>query len=272
MMFRAELHVHTDISDGSRTAEQILKEAGKKGLTHIAFTDHDTTLKSREHTELARKYGIRAVPAVELSAYDRSTGRKVHILGYHYKTAEHIEAIGGRTLKKRDENCKKQMRILEGLGYDVPLTQIRKISGGRCIYKQHILYWLYLSGQQPEIFGKVYREIFKNRGPCDFDIEYPEASEAVQAVKADGGYAVLAHPGQQGNFDLVEELVNAGLDGIECIHPSHGEREKRQAFHMAENYGLIATGGSDYHGIFENNGAGLGTYLSPQEAWSVFEN
>ena len=108
MMFRAELHVHTDISDGSRTAEQILKEAGKKGLTHIAFTDHDTTLKSREHTELARKYGIRAVPAVELSAYDRSAGRKVHILGYHYKTAEHIEAIGGRTLKKRDENCKSR--------------------------------------------------------------------------------------------------------------------------------------------------------------------
>lgn len=271
-MLKADMHVHTVISDGSRTADEILKSAREKGLTHIAFTDHDTTLAAREHVELAGRYGIKAVPAVELSAYAGHKGRKVHILGYGYKTTEHIEALGSETQKRRDENCRRQIRILREMGFDIPMEEIVKLSGGRCIYKQHILYWLFISGQQSEIFGQVYREIFKNKGACDFDICYPEAEEAVKAVKADGGYAVLAHPGQQGNFDLVEELMLSGLDGIECIHPSHGEQEKNMAFHIAEKYGLITTGGSDYHGSFEKNGADPGAFLAPEEAWSVFEN
>lgn len=258
-MYLADLHVHTNISDGSETAETILKEAKKKGITHIAFTDHDTTKNASKHQELAGDYGIEAVTAVELSAYDFDGGKKVHVLGYGYSDGVHIEALGRETLARRNSNCLKQIEILESLGYRMEVEEIQALAGD-CIYKQHILEYLVRTGQSETLFGAVYQEIFKNGGACDFDITYPSAEEAVRAVKADGGAAVLAHPGQQGNFDLVRQLTRAGLDGIEWNHPSHTDVHKRLAEDTAKEYGLLLTGGSDYHGRYERQCASLGAY------------
>ena len=79
-MYLADLHVHTNVSDCSMSAENILKKAKKSGITHIAFTDHDTTQCAFEHQRLAAEFGIQAIPAVEMSAYDYEGKRKVHIL------------------------------------------------------------------------------------------------------------------------------------------------------------------------------------------------
>ena len=81
-MYIADLHVHTAVSDGSFTAEEVLQLAQEKGLTHIAFTDHDTTRLAAEHVQLAAGYGLTAVPAVELYAYDSLRKKKLHILGF----------------------------------------------------------------------------------------------------------------------------------------------------------------------------------------------
>lgn len=269
-MNKADLHVHTEVSDCSEQTEDILKQAKEIGLTHIAFTDHDTTQCANEHRKLALKYGIKAVPGVEMSAWDEESKKKVHILGYGYGETGRIEAIGSETLKKRDANCRRQIEILTVLGYDVPVEEVEKLAG-RCIYKQHILKWLYDSGQSEALFGNIARNIFKNEGPCDFDIAYPDAEEVVKAIRADGGHPVLAHPGQQDVFHLIPKLVKAGLQGIEYNHPSHGEAERAKVKEAAEAFGLIMTGGSDYHGIYEKEERSLGSFLAPDEGiYNIF--
>lgn len=261
-MFYGDLHVHTSVSDCSMTAEEILRLAVKKGITHIAFTDHDTTVKAKEHAALAARYGICAVPAIEISAYDHEKGKKVHILGYGYRSNYHIRKLVDETLKRRDGNCRKQIAILHKLGYSMDLGKIEKLSD-TSLYKQHILSYLVMTGQEKELFGEVYRNIFKNGGPCDFDIRYPSAVDAVKAVKADGGCAVLAHPGQQQNFYLVPALVRAGLNGIERNHPANSRHDREKTDQLCREYGLFATGGSDFHGSYGMERVGLGGERAP---------
>ena len=249
-MTKADLHIHTSVSDGSNTVDEVLELAQKQGITHVAFADHDTTELSTEHVKLAAKYGIYAIPAVEMSAFHKKSGKKVHILGYAYKDKAPIEKIGSLTLEKRNDNCLKQISILQNLGYKIELNELNKIANG-CIYKQHILDYLVKTRQSNEIFGEIYKNIFKNNGPCDFDIEYPEAADAVEAICKAGGKAVLAHPGQQNNFEIIPELVEAGLAGIERNHPANTLQAREMIDKYCKEYKLFYTGGSDYHGRYE---------------------
>ena len=271
----ADLHVHTTVSDCSMGVETIIREAKRIGLTHIAFTDHDTAEQAWEHKEMAEANGLKATVGVEMSAYDFENARKVHILGYAYKTTEHIEAIGAETLRKRHANCLRQMAILEELGYHVPPEEVAKLAG-RTIYKQHILDYLLRTGQSEMLFGDVYRRIFKNGGPCDFDIVYPRAEDCIRAIKADGGLAVLAHPGQMDNFSAIPRLIAAGLDGIEYNHHSHSEADKQKVADICaqaetlEGKKLFMTGGSDFHGRYEKTAAALGAYPAPESCQALF--
>lgn len=266
---KADLHMHTTVSDGTLTAEDILKIAVEEGITHLAFTDHDTVKDCDKHVALAAAYGIFAVRGIELSAMDQETGKKVHILGYNYKTTDHLEAFGGATLKKREANCIRQIELLAANGYDITVEKIRTMAD-TCIYKQHILDYLVKTGQSEALFGRVYKEIFKNGGYCDFDIEYPDAADAVRAVCADGGFAVLAHPGQQQNFYIVKRLVDAGLSGIERMHPSNSAADMLEADRLCREYGLFQTGGSDFHGKYEATVRMPGTYPAPEGCLKIF--
>lgn len=262
---RADLHVHSTCSDGSEDLRGILARAAGLGLTHLAFTDHDCTRYAGEAQRLGAETGVAVIPAVEISASDRTTGRKVHILGYDYKRPEPIEAVCAPILRRRHENCLKQIGILRDLGYCISEEAVAPYAAGGTFYKQHILKYLYDTGQSPAVFGDVYRTVFKNGGPCDFDIEYAEAAEAVRAVAEAGGYAVLAHPGQQQNFDLIPKLVRAGLSGIERNHPANTQKHRELISRLAADNGLFCTGGSDFHGIYEAKGQPLGSVLAPED-------
>lgn len=259
-MAKADLHVHTTQSDGSDCMESILRKGKRLGLTHIAFSNHDTTKGAMESVEMAKGYGIKSIPAVEMSAIDTNTGLKAHILGYGFSRCKAIDEIGSETLRKRNDNCLKQMEQLEGLGYHLDLRAIQKLGGG-CIYKQHILDYLVTTGQEEQMFGSVYRSIFKNGGPCDFDIDYPDVRMVIKAIIEDGGYPVLAHVGQQNNFALIPGLVKEGLKGLERNHPSHNERHLGHIDSLSKGYGLFTTGGSDYHGRYEQTPSVLGSHV-----------
>lgn len=262
---RADLHVHSVYSDGSMSFRDILSEAKRLRIGCLAFADHDCTARGKEAEALGQEYGIRVIPAVELSACDPSTGRKVHILGYGFKKTEPIEDVCGPVLKRRHENCLRQIEILRKMGYEIEPERVMKYAVGGTIYKQHILKYLFDSGQSRALFGEVYRTVFKNGGPCDFDIEYAEAIEAVRAVREAGGLPVLAHPGQQQNFDLVAELAAEGLAGIERNHPANTRRHRELISELAQSYGLFCTGGSDFHGEYEARPSGLGCCTAPED-------
>lgn len=260
---KADLHIHSTVSDGSLTRDEILMLAKRKGLTHIAFSDHDCTDGFEKCVKLSESSGIKVIPAIEISAFDFQTGKKAHILGYCYKNPEPLKELCEPVLERRHKNCLKQIEILADMGYNINEQQVKKYAG-RTIYKQHILKYLYDLDQSEEIFGEIYKNIFKNGGSCDFDITYCGASDAVKAIKLAGGYAVLAHSGQQQNFEIVPELVKAGLDGLELNHPSNGKSDKEKILELAEKYGLFLTGGSDFHGKYEKEERSVGDYISPE--------
>jgi phosphoribosyl 1,2-cyclic phosphate 1,2-diphosphodiesterase len=142
-------------------------------------------------------------------------------------------------------------------GYKISWERCMEIAhGGTGVYKQHIMHALIEAGYTDSIYGPLYKKLF-NRGQngekpgiAFIPMEYMDAKTAVQVILLAGGVPVLAHPGQYGNFELVPELVEAGLQGIEVWHPLHNEKHEEQAKQLARKYDLIMTGGSDFHGEY----------------------
>lgn len=259
-MKKADLHIHSTVSDGSFTISELVARAKEKDLDIIAITDHDTLSQAGQIPKTA---GILVIPGIEISAYDYDHGFRVHILGYGIQKPEVTEQTVHVTLEARHENSLRQIAVLNEYGYDIDIKTLRK-ADGKYIYKQHIMDDLVRRGKAPDMFGKFYQRIFKNGGICDFDICYPSPLEALRAIKDAGGMAVLAHSGQQQNFCLIPELAAKGLDGLELNHHANNERDKAIICQYAKEYDLFLTGGSDFHGKFEDVSVDVGDFLAEQ--------
>ncbi|MCI6887118.1 MAG: PHP domain-containing protein [Lachnospiraceae bacterium] len=264
-MKKADMHMHSTVSDGSCRIEALIDMAKAKGLDAIVITDHDT---------LSHRNQIPAYPAipvacgVELSACDPKTGMRAHILGYRIEKPEIVEQAALPVLEARHANSLRQIEILRKEGYPINLSEIRK-ADGKYIYKQHIMDYLFHIGAVTELFGEFYYKTFKNGGICDFDISYLDARTAVDVIRQAGGLPVLAHSGQQQNFCLVPELVEHGLAGLELNHHANSEKDRKIIQELADRYGLFLTGGSDFHGIYEPKICSVGSYLAEESGWDA---
>ena len=273
-MIKADLHVHSTISDGEHGVGQIIEIAWRKGLDAIAITDHDTIApvmapEAGEGAELANQAQILAIAGlwvivgIEISAIHKETNTIAHVLGYRIKKPEIVTALTTPLLEARNRNSEKQAQILIENGFQIDIDRLPR-ADGKYLYKQHILDWLVGTGQAPDMFGAFYRETFKNGGICDFDIEYIDVFKAVRAIKEAGGLVVLAHPGQQQNFWLIPQLAETGLDGLELNHHAHGEKDRAAIRGLADQYRLFMTGGSDFHGKYSTNPYAIGDVLSDE--------
>lgn len=245
---RADLHVHTNISDSSLSLEETLLLAKARGLTHIAITNHDTVCGLQEAIELGQKLGIVVIPGIEISAYDFKRNVKAHILGYHFDlAAPNIKALVEQTNQLRDQNTKWQLQQLINAGYDITLEEVyEKAKYSTAFYKQHLFDVLTGKGYKREDL----KHLFKKGGICDRVITYVDACAAVQAIKADGGVAVIAHPGQSKAYEIIPDLVAAGLDGVEKYHPDHCEDDYILIDDLSGRYHLMVTTGSDFHSTY----------------------
>lgn len=263
-MLKADFHIHSTVSDGSDSIEEIIELANEKGLDYIAITDHDTV---SHFSQIPPHSGVTVIPGIEVSSVDR-TGRRVHLLAYNLKDPELVAAFTQPTLEARNRNSEKQAQILADHGYSIDIGRLAR-ADGKFLYKQHIMDWLVSTGQADEIFGSLYKSMFKNGGMCHFDIEYADVFDAIDTIKAAGGLAVLAHSGQQQNFDLIPALVEHGLDGLELNHHANSEKDKGIIRGYAGKFGLFLTGGSDYHGRYEPQPFGIGDFLSEESGVSA---
>lgn len=263
---KVDLHVHSYYSDGYASIDEILQEASRRNITHISIVDHDTVHGLAAIQKTSLKYDVTVIPGVEISAYDFKRNRKVHILGYAFRQdAPNIRALCTPLLQKRHENSLWQIEQLKKHGFAIERDEIKekaKMSG--VIYKQHIMACLTNADFASEEYQTLYQKLFKGQGICAKDIEYVDATLAVQAIKADGGLAVLAHPGQLDSFDMIPELIGHGLDGIERNHPEHTEEDRLLVEKYAEQYALIQTGGSDFHDRY-GHVVKIGEEISPVE-------
>lgn len=268
---KADLHVHSNYSDGFDSAETVMKQAKERGVTHISFVDHDTVKGLSEVLMLGEKYGIEVIPGIEISAYDFKRDRKVHVLGYNYQSkAMHIQAICDELLKRRQAHSLWQIEQMIAAGYELDVEAIMETAKpSETIYKQHIMHHLTNAHYTSPEYKKLYKSLFKGDGIATGDILYVDVFDAVKAIVKDGGLAVVAHPGQLDSYDLIADLVPYGLGGIERNHLDHTAEDHQKVEALAKRFSLIMTGGSDFHGSY---GATIevGEIVSPSNLSDIF--
>ena len=266
------MHCHTTISDGSLGISDIIRQADRNDVRYLAITDHDSLASLSRAAVLGKRYNVNVIPAAEFSAFDGSRGRKVHILCYMPQKPDRLEGLCLRTSEGRMKLGKSiAMRVLEK--YPITLESILRYSAGsKAIYKCHIMHALMDYGYTTELYGSVYDEIFDaHEGLCASQVQqeadfYPDVRFVTTLIRASGGISVMAHPKVYDSFDLLEELAAEGaIDGAEVWHSGADEKTREQLLELSEHYGLIATGGSDFHGFYNHYPIQIGSNPTPQE-------
>ncbi|WP_232698282.1 PHP domain-containing protein [Brevibacillus daliensis] len=262
MNIQCDFHTHTQASDGTTSPSENVQLAKKAGLQAVAITDHDTIAGVEEALAAGEELGIDVIPGIEIST--AHNGRDIHVLGYYVPYND--PAFQARLTELRDVRHLRNVKLitrLQEIGIDITVEDVyrRKTSSGKNIGRPHIAEELILKGHAESI-NDAFAKYLGEGGAAYVNVERIAPEEAITLIKKSGGVAVLAHPGLYHNDELVEELIVFGLDGIEVHHPDNSEENKAYYQQLADDYGLIVTGGSDYHGIRgdEEFHAPLGSY------------
>lgn len=268
-MSRLDLHLHTTHSDGSCTPTEVVNMAHRAAVTALAITDHDITTGIAEAIAVGQQCGIEIIPGVEISSLAGSS--EVHILGYFldWQDFDLLERL--KTL--RDARHRRNPQIIERLqtlGIGITYDEVRSLAGTDSIGRPHIA--RVLMDKRVVASAKEAFDRFLAEGkPAYVPRELPSPAEAIRWIKAARGLAVLAHPtwvrgAEQPLIDLVRQLKADGLDGVEVYYSTHAARQTREYLSLAQQLGLLVTGGSDFHGLTKPDievGIGKGTLHIP---------
>lgn len=247
-----DLHTHTRHSDGSFEPRESVALALERGLRVLAVTDHDTTAGIDEAEEAAQGSGLEVVPGVEFSA--EYEGGSVHVLGY-WMDPDHPEFRDELTRLREDrvQRGERMVERLRALGHPVTAERVREIAAGGSVGRPHVAQALVEAGVVPTIKDAFSEELIGTGGRAYVPKHALHPVEAVRLIRRAGGLAVLAHPvhwrdGIPTPDALIDEMVEAGLDGIECAHPDQDPPVEARYRERAARHGLVATGSSDCHG------------------------
>ena len=268
----ADLHCHTTVSDGSVSPEFLVSLAKRVGLSAVAITDHDYYAGSYHAAELGVKHGITVIEGIECSTADKARGHRVHILCYRCKYTEVLDDLLAKANRSREEAVRQMIRKASRL---YPITEEMVMDGvganGFC-GKQHIMLALMKAGYTDEMFGDLYRQLFSVKdGSCFVSVAYPDALEAMRCLRESGGVIVLAHPSVYGSIASLDDLIRAGLHGVELYHPRNTSEHQKMLLEAAAEHGLLLTGGTDFHGCFAEKSRllPLGTCTASDEQFEV---
>ncbi len=269
---KADMHCHSRVSDGSLEVRELVSLAKRSGIMTLSIVDHDTVDGLGEAELAGKEYGIMMISGIEISAYDYKRGRKAHVLGYMMDHPQQVGEACRPVVDKRQKTSKWIVERLSEAGYLITWDFVKKISSGSSnVYKQHIMHALmelgYTSSLKDELYNKLFAkpsDVFSG-GIAYQEIVYMDVLEAVALIKRAGGIAILAHPIGYKNMELIPELIKGGLDGLEAWHPSHNEAAVNRILSEVEKYGLIVTGGSDFHGMYEGKPNLLGSCYTPEQ-------
>jgi predicted metal-dependent phosphoesterase TrpH len=241
-----DLHAHTTASDGTATPEQFVAAAIAAQLSAVAVTDHDTVASVEAVTRLAGAAGIRVVPGVELSVHD-DNDREVHLLGLHIADLALMEQT---LIGLRDARRTRAVQIVEklnALGIAIAFDDVLAQSDGAAIGRPHVARALVKAGHAKGLQEAFDRWLGGGK-PAYVDKQRLRFADGIDLVHRTGGIAVYAHPGSEGTRERIEPLVGLGLDGVEVRHPSHGSEDIKRIKALVNHFGLVPSGGSDWHG------------------------
>ncbi|MEX0928376.1 MAG: PHP domain-containing protein [Balneolales bacterium] len=256
-MSKADLHVHTTASDGTQTPEQVIKLAVEKGLSTIAITDHDTVSGYLSALPTAKQCNIKLLAGVEITCDYQD--RECHLLAYCFDPDyPELKAMLANQKKIRIDRAHKMVRNLNKLGFDMDFEDVLAESGKDSISRVHIagvMVTKAYTADKKEAFDRY----LGNDAPAYHKSVYRPVADVIGLIRKAGGLSVLAHPGTHYIYEDLRYFLNSGLDGIEYIHPSHNYELQKKYKDYAENFGLLLTGGSDFHGFRYNDFTNFGT-------------
>jgi predicted metal-dependent phosphoesterase TrpH len=245
-MTYADLHLHTAFSDSTYSPEALVAAAKKAGLGCIAVVDHDTVAGIRPSLEAGENGGVEVLPGIELTA--EYQGLEVHILGYliDCQNAALIEQL--ENLKNiRVERIHQMVAKLQKLGMELEADDVFSLAGQGTVGRLHLARAMVKKGLVRST-GEAFARFIGEKGP-GYVLGFRLApKEAVELIKKAKGVPVLAHPYSLNRDELIPELINCGVMGLEVYYPEHTPSKREAYTAMAEKYHLLMTGGSDCHG------------------------
>ncbi|MFH1775381.1 MAG: PHP domain-containing protein [Chloroflexota bacterium] len=265
-MSQVDLHLHSTASDGRFSPEEIVRLAAGRGLTIIALADHDTADGIVPALAAAEAFPeLRVIPAVEIST-DIPSG-EIHVLGYFIDlTDQELAASLKRFRHSREERAGGMVAKLRNLGIRIELERVREIAGAGSVGRPHLAQAMLEKGYIASL-AEAFSKYIGHGGPAYVARDKMAPAEAVRLILGAGGLPVLAHPFTVADPETVTiELKAAGLVGIEAYYGGHSAEQINQLLGLAHKYHLIATGGSDYHGLDDSAEIMMGEVEVPLES------
>lgn len=246
MLPKADLHIHTNCSDGRLTPAEAVELASEKKLKALSITDHDTFEGYFKGLKKAKELDIELIPGVEITSSYKS--RESHILAYYFDvdTTYFADFLLSQRVARRDR-IKGIIQKVNKVGVDITYEEVRSEANGANIGRPHLAKILIQKGYVNSS-SEAFKRYLSTEKLGEIDNNYPDFKEVIKIIKNVGGASVLAHPSRFYTKDEINEFVAAGIDGIECIHPSHNWKMQKEYTEFVEKNSLLLTGGSDYHG------------------------
>jgi predicted metal-dependent phosphoesterase TrpH len=248
-MSKVDLHIHSTASDGRLSPAEVVHKAAELGLTIIALTDHDTVDGVAPALAAAEAYPqLKIIPAIEIST-DMPTD-EVHVLGYFIEhTDQELRATLERMRHSRQHRAQRMIAKLDNLGMPLDWQRVQEIAGGGSVGRPHLAQAMLEKGYIAS-FREAFTKYIGRDGSAYVVRDKMTPQEAVRLILRSKGVPVLAHPLTISDPEkMIVELKAAGLAGIEAYYDSYTADEVERLLGLASRYGLITSGGSDYHGL-----------------------
>lgn len=243
-MPKADLHTHSNFSDGTSSPEEVVYAALKSGASVYALTDHDTTDGVRRAEAVCREHRILFTPGVEISTREHD---HLHFTGYNLDLDnQEFQAFLAQNRRNRQERIRQIIRQLAQAGVDITEEDVFS-RAPNTVSRAHVADAMKAKGIVPTR-QEGFRRYLVPGQPGYVPSAGVTAIEAIQYIKRAGGVAVIAHPGIVAEHWNFPAWTEAGLDGVEVFYPAHTFTMKQDLLAIARKYGLLATAGSDYHG------------------------
>jgi predicted metal-dependent phosphoesterase TrpH len=261
-----DLHLHTTASDGRCSPLELVEQAAGAGLCVMAVTDHDTTASVEDVRVRAAALGIEAVPGIEITAVE--DGRDIHVLGYFLRTtdASFREFLAGQR-RTRVARVRAIAGRLAELGMPVDLSEALAVGeqSARAIGRPQVARAMVAAGHVPHTREAFDKWLGRDQ-PAFVPRSGPSPETVIETIHRAGGLASLAHPGRTEIDARIPALRGAGLDALEAYHSDHDAAAADRYRRMADDLGLLTTGGSDYHGD-PVHGVSIGSSPLPSDCW-----
>lgn len=268
MPLKIDLHTHTNYSDGIFTPAELVEKAHKRGLDIISITDHDSINGIKEAVECAKDFGIEIVPGMEIST--DVDEKEVHLLAY-FIDIENEELLKYLSFfrDERMHRAKRMVQKLRELGLKITMDDVIDRAKNCAIGRPHIAYTMIELGLIKN-YNEAFEKYIGDYGPAFERKIHVSSQSALKLISDAGGLSFIAHPGYM-KENLLLNLIKAGVDGIECTHPSHNENQVQFYRGIVNQYCLLESGGSDFHGGKKMDEETLGKFTLGQNQFEAMK-